>query len=171
VVRRRLRSWAGEVGSATGVGGDAEAGANTRPSSIVFPTVKALSTSSYLLTIDGLKDLLEVIPGFRCSLPLLGTSGNHSAIINNISNRIVTRTSIYVLSIDVNANGRNHTEQLPTVGFEITLIISMQSSHPIVIVDGVPLVIVVTVHLRRSSLTASGRQPCRIQRQGTKKRE
>jgi hypothetical protein len=102
------------------------ASANTRPSSIVFPTVKALSTSSYLLTIDGLEDILEVILGFRCSLPLLGASGNHSAIINNISNRIITRTSINILSIDDNGNGRNSTEQLLTAGFEITLIISRQ---------------------------------------------
>jgi hypothetical protein len=44
---------------------------NARTSSIVFSAMEAFSTGPYLLTVDVLEDLLEVIPSFRGVLALL----------------------------------------------------------------------------------------------------
>jgi hypothetical protein len=118
-------------------------------------TMEALGTSPYPLTIDGRVDLLEVGPGSRGSilLPLAvdsacGTITGGSAcgtITGGSACGTITGSSACgtitggVTNLD---RVSSRAKQLFPIVLEVSLIISTQAGHSVVVVDGVTLVLI-----------------------------
>jgi hypothetical protein len=100
--------------------------------------MEALGTRPYLLTIDDRVDLLEVEPGSRGSIPL-------PLAIDSARNTITGSSACGTITGGVTNLDRvsRRAKQLFPIVLEVSLVISMQASHSIVVVDGVTLVLII----------------------------
>jgi hypothetical protein len=122
--------------------------------------MEALGTSPYPLTIDCRVDLLEVEPGSRGSilLPLAvdsacGTITGGSACgtitggstCGSACGTITSSSACGTITGGVTNLDRvsNRDKQLFPIVLEVSLVISMQAGHSVVVVDGVTLVLIV----------------------------
>jgi hypothetical protein len=119
-------------------------------------TMEALGTSPYPLTIDGRVDLLEVEPGSRGSIPLpLAVDSACGTIIGSsacgtIPGGSTCDTITGGSACDtITGGGTNldrdssRAKQLFPIVLEVSLVISTQAGHSVVVVDGVTLVLIV----------------------------
>jgi hypothetical protein len=128
-------------------------------------TMEALGTSPYLLTIDGRVDLLEVQLGSRGSIPLpLAVDSACGTITGSSACGTITGGSACGTITDGSACGTitgsstcgtitggvtnldrvsSKTKQLFPIVLEVSLVISTQADHSVVVVDGVTLDLIV----------------------------
>jgi hypothetical protein len=131
--------------------------------------MEALGTSPYPLTIDGRVDLLEVEPASRGSIPLplavdsasgtitggsacgtiTGSSACGSITGGNTCDSAYSTTTGGSACGTITGGGtildkdNNRAKQLFPIVLEVSLIISTQAGHSVVVVDGVTLVLIV----------------------------
>jgi hypothetical protein len=109
--------------------------------------MEALGTSPYPLTIDARVDLLEVEPGSRGSIPLpLAVDSACSTITGGSACGTITGGSACGTITGGGTNldrDSSRAKQLFPIVLEVSLIISTQAGHSVVVVDGVTLVLIV----------------------------